>query len=162
MSKRRSPLLVWALVGFALLLVGAAALYILWPQLQPHTTLHVGDGIFKTRVAKTFEEREKGLSNTTALGEDQALLFVYDTDAQWAIWMKDMNYPIDIVWLNKDKKVVYIVKNAPPESYPDEKFTPKEDARYVIELMAGTTDKKAINIGEKAVFDESHLEGFES
>jgi uncharacterized membrane protein (UPF0127 family) len=150
------------LVGFVLILVGLAALYILWPQLQPSTTLHLGDGVFKTRVAKTLDEREKGLSGTSTLREDQALLFVFGTDAKWGIWMKDMNYPIDIVWLNKDKKVVYIVKNAPPESYPDEKFIPKEDARYVVEVLAGMADKKAIKIGEKASFDEDHLKGFES
>lgn len=162
MSKRKNPLLAWLLVGFVLVLVGLAALYILWPQIQPQTTLRLGDGVFKTRVAKTPDEREKGLSNTTALREDQALLFVFETDEKWSIWMKDMNYPIDIIWLNKDKKVVHIVKNAPPESYPDEKFTSKEEARYVVELVAGTADKKSIKVGGKASFDEKHLERFKS
>jgi len=159
MSKRRSPLLSWMLVGFVLILVGAAGLYILWPQLQPHTTLRMGDGVFKTSVARTPDEREKGLSKTPKLRDDQALLFVFGTDGKWAIWMKDMNYPIDIVWLDKDKKVVHIVKNAPPESYPYEKFISKEDARYVVEVLAGTADKKSIKIGGQAAFDENHLEG---
>jgi uncharacterized membrane protein (UPF0127 family) len=162
MSKRRSPLLSWLLVGLVLILVGIAGLYILWPQLQPHTTLRIGDGVFKTRVAKTSDEREKGLSGTAELHEDQALLFIFGTDGKWAMWMKDMNYPIDIVWLDKDKAVVHIVKNAPPESYPYEKFVSKDDARYVVELPAGTTDKKSIKIGGKAAFDENHLEGFSS
>jgi uncharacterized protein len=161
-SKRRNTLLSWLLIGFVLILVGAAGFFILRPQLQPHTMLHIGDGIFKTRVAKTLDEREKGLSNTPTLREDQALLFVFGVDGKWTIWMKDMNYPIDIVWLDKDKKVVHIVKNAPPESYPDETFVSKDDARYVIEFLAGTADKKSIKIGEKADFDESRLEGFKT
>ena len=74
--------------------------------------------------------------------------------------MKDMNYPIDIVWLDKDKKIVYIVKNAPPESYPYETFVPKQDARYVLELPAGTVGPKSIVIGKEAAFDENTLEGF--
>ncbi len=71
-----------------------------------------------------------------------------------------MKYPIDIVWLDKDKKVVYIVKNAPPESYPYENFTPKQDARYVLELPAGTVSKKSIAIGKEAMFDENAIEGW--
>jgi uncharacterized protein len=88
------------------------------------------------------------------------MLFVYDRDDKWPIVMKGMNYPIDIVWLNKDKEVVYIVKKAPPESYPYETFIPKQDSRYVIELPSGTVDRKSIKIGKAASFDENTLEGF--
>lgn len=160
MSVRRNKLLSWLLALFVLLLVGVAAFYVLKPQLEPHTTLRVGDGVFKARVAKTDVERQKGLSGTLKLREDQAMLFVFGSDSKWSIWMKDMNYPIDIVWLDKDKKVVYIVKNAPPESYPYETFQPKEDARYVIEFPAGIAEKKKIAIGKEAAFDENHLEGW--
>lgn len=150
----------WIAVVLVLLLIGSAALYALWPQLQPHTTVHIGDGVFLTRVAKTDAEREKGLSGTGELRSDQAMLLVFDRDDKWSIWMKDMKYPIDIIWLDKDKKVVYIVKNAPPESYPYEKFAPKQEARYVLEVPAGTTAKKSINIGTEAHFDENQLEGW--
>ena len=160
MSKRRNNLLSWILIVFVLLLVGAAAFFILKPQLRQHTALRLGDGVYQTWVSKTSAEREKGLSGTNKLHDDQAMLFVFGSDDKWSIWMKDMKYPIDIVWLNKDKKVVYIVKNAPPESYPYETFTPKEDARYVVELPAGTTDKKKVEIGKEAAFDENHLEGW--
>jgi uncharacterized membrane protein (UPF0127 family) len=143
-----------------LALVGAAAVYILWPQLQPHATVRIGDAVFAAKVAKTPAEREKGLSDTASLRQDQAMLFVYEDDGKWPIWMKDMSYSIDIVWLDKDKKIVYMVKNAPPESYPYETFTPKQDARYVLELPAGTVGKKSIIIGATASFDENTLEGF--
>lgn len=157
MNKKHA--LSWIAIILALLMVGMAAFYTLWPQLRPHVTVHIGDGVFNTQVAKTPSEREKGLSGTRNLRTDQAMLIVFDYDDKWSIWMKDMNYPIDIVWLDKDKKVVYIVKNAPPESYPDERFTPKQEARYVLELPAGTTSKKAIKIGTEAKFDENRLEG---
>lgn len=157
--NRKKDAMSWFLIIGALLLVGAAAVYILWPQLQPHTTVRLGDGVFTTRVAKTAEQREKGLSDTRELRQDQAMLLVFDRDDKWSVWMKDMNYAIDIVWLNKDKEVVYIVKNAPPESYPYESFVPKREARYVLELTSGTVDKKAIKIGTIAVFDENNLEG---
>lgn len=156
----RKHVLSWGIVALALFLVGVAAFYVLLPQLRPHVTLHLGDGVFLTQVAKTPEALEKGLSGTHNLRENEAMLFIYDRDDKWGIWMKDMSYPIDIVWLDKDKKVVYIVKNAPPESYPFESFTPKQEARYVVELPAGTVEKKAINIGAQAAFDENNIEGW--
>lgn len=158
--SRRKDIFSWGLIVLVLILVAAAAVYILWPQLQPHATVRIGDGVFAAKVVKTAKEREKGLSGTNELRKDQAMLFVYDKEAKWSIWMKDMNYPIDIVWLDSEKKVVYIVKNAPPESYPYETFTPKQDARYVLELPAGSIGPKSIVIGEDAAFDENSLEGF--
>lgn len=158
--SRRKDFLSWGLIVLGLALIISAALYVLWPQLQPHATVRIGDGVFMARVAKTPEERQKGLSGTGNLRENQAMLFVYDTDDKWSIWMKDMNYPIDILWLDQNKKVVYIVKNAPPESYPYESFVSKDKARYVLELPAGTVVKKSIIIGMEAAFDENHLEGF--
>lgn len=151
----------WGIVAVVLVLIGAAAFWVFWPQLsQPHTKLRLGDGVFQARVADTQSEREKGLSGTTYLGQDQALLFIYERDDKWSIWMKDMNYPIDIVWLDKNKKVVYIVKNAKPESYPGESFSPNDAARYIVEMAGGTVDRKTINIGDSAVFDETQLEGW--
>src|SRR6266542_6597913 len=106
MSVRKN-VLSWGLIVLVLGLVGAAAYYVLAPQLRPHVTVHLGDGVFLAQVAKTQPTREKGLSGTTSLRSEEAMLFVYDSDGKWPIWMKDMNYPIDIIWLDKDKKVVY-------------------------------------------------------
>lgn len=155
----RKDVFSWALIILVLALVGLAAYFVLEPRLRPHVTLHMGDAVFSAQVAKTDEQRVKGLSGKTGIGVDEALLFVYDSDGKWGIWMKDMHFPIDIVWLDKDKKVVHIVKNAPPESYPYETFTPMEDARYVVELAAGTVAKKSIAIGGLAKFDENNIEG---
>jgi uncharacterized membrane protein (UPF0127 family) len=140
--------------------MGTAAYFVFAPQLRPHVTLHLGDGVFLTQVAKTPKAREKGLSDTRGLRENEGILFVFDHNDKWPIWMKDMNYSIDIVWLDENKNVVYIVKNAPPESYPYESFTPKQDARYVVEIPAGTVGKKAISIGTQAEFDENNIEGW--
>ncbi len=156
----RKTVLSWGLVLFILALIAAAAYYVMAPQLRPHVTVHLGDAVFLTQVAKTPEAREKGLGGTSGLRENEGMLFIFDKDDKWAIWMKDVKYPLDIIWLDKDKKVVHIVKNAPPESYPFDNFTPKEDARYVVELPAGTVAKKAITIGKQAQFDENYIEGW--
>lgn len=127
-------------------------MYVLWPQLRPHTTVRMGDGVFNATIAKTDSSREQGLSGTSPLRPDQAMIFVFDKDGKWPMWMKDMDYPLDIIWLDKDKEVVYIVKNASPDSYPDV-FTPNAPARYVVEVPAGTVDTKAIRTGSSVVFE---------
>ena len=60
--------------------------------------------------------------------------------------MKEMRFPIDVVWLNKDKKIVTIQKNMQPSSYP-KIYYPVEDARYVIEFNVGTVSSLDAHVG---------------
>ena len=78
---------------------------------------------------------------------------VFESDDTWGIWMKDMKVPIDIIWLDNEKGVIYIVKNASPESSTDKIYKSTEDARYVIELSAGSVQKYGISVGQKAEFE---------
>jgi len=112
----------------------------------------LGDGLFRTELALTDADRTNGLSNDTNLEADQALLMAFPTEGKWGIWMKDMNFPIDIVWLNADKKVIYIVKNASPEDSTTKTYVPTTVAKYVVELPAGTTEAKSISINNIALF----------
>jgi uncharacterized membrane protein (UPF0127 family) len=118
---------------------------------KPETDLWLGDGIFKVTVASTQTAREQGLSGKSELDADHALLMVFPSEDQWGIWMKNMNFPIDIVWMNKGKKVVYIQKNAPFDNQTTI-YKPEKSALYVVELPAGTTSKKSIMVGETAIF----------
>ena len=76
------------------------------------------------------------------------MLFVFDHPAQYPFWMKDMNFPIDIIWIDENLKVIFIKKNAVPESYP-EVFTSPQNSKYVLEVVAGFSDKYNIKIGDK-------------
>ena len=60
--------------------------------------------------------------------------------------MKEMNFPIDIIWLDENLKIVAIKENAMTESYP-EVFTPSTPARYVLEVPAGFVQKNKISVG---------------
>lgn len=155
----RKDFLSWGLIALVLILVGVAAYFIMAPKLRPHVTMHIGDGVFSAQVLKTDKELTKGLSGRSSMGADEAVLFVFGGDDKWSIWMKEMQFPIDIVWLDKNKKVVHIVKNVSPESYPNERFAPTENARYVVEFVAGTVEKRLIMIGREAKFDENNVEG---
>ena len=73
----------------------------------------------KVELAVSDAEKGKGLSGRTGLAPNTGMLFVFEKPGPYAFWMKDMNFPIDIIWLSEDLKVVYIKQNTRPESYPD-------------------------------------------
>ena len=142
-----------ALVVLAVIIQIVAAYYS--PQ---KAILHLGGHRFEARVADTDKTRTQGLSGTAYLPADEAMLFIFDTNSKWSIWMKDMNYPIDIVWLNEQKEVVDIVAHATPDSYPSRTFTPKTQARYVVEFKSGTVQQKGIRLGQQAVLSGTRKE----
>jgi uncharacterized membrane protein (UPF0127 family) len=115
------------------------------------STVKIGDATVKITVADTPAERERGLSGHPGLHEDEGLLFVFEIPGKYGFWMKDMLFSIDIIWLNENREVIYIKKNATPESFP-EVFTPPVDAKYVLEVVAGLTDEKNISVGNAMEF----------
>lgn len=139
------------LITGVVVLIVAAAMVLIMSQLRPTSVLRLGDGIFDARIAATQISREKGLSGVTSLNPQQALILVFPSDRMWSIWMKDMKIPIDIVWLDKAKSVVYSAKNVSPDDVTI--FKPNSLTRYVIELPAGTIERQQIQTGDTAVFD---------
>lgn len=91
---------------------------------------------YRIEIAKTPMQQEFGLSDRPCYPQDGALLFMFPTDDKFGIWMKNMNFNIDVLWLDHNKKVVHIEHNMEPRSYP-KVFYPDADARYVIEVNAG-------------------------
>lgn len=140
--------------GLVLFLIGIVVFYIL-SNFQPTTLVRVESGGYNLRIADTEPERALGLSGVTSLASDGGLLMKYDTDGKWAIWMKDMEIPIDIVWLDKGKKVIHIVEKADPTLATSVVYRPETDARYIIEIAAGGVDKAGIKTGSVAEFDEN-------
>ncbi len=113
--------------------------------------LIVNNNEFKVEVADTYEKRVKGLSEREYLPDDTVLLFIFDTKEKHEIWMKDMFFSIDIIWLDEDYYVVDYRENVSPDTFP-ETFYPEEVAMYVVEANAGFVDKNSINNGDRVVF----------
>ncbi|MBU0612056.1 DUF192 domain-containing protein, partial [Patescibacteria group bacterium] len=90
----------------------------------------------KVGIALTKEEQKEGLSGKDILRDDEGMLFVFSNPEKYAFWMKNMNFPIDIIWIGEDLRVIYVKKDARPESYP-EVFVPTENATYVLEVISG-------------------------
>lgn len=145
-----SPIYTWAKRGIIVLAIVVGLGFLWWQMNNEQQVVRLHGNSYHMSVARTADERERGLSGTDSLPSDRAMVFVFPKDDKWAIWMKDMKYPIDIVWLNSDKVVVHMVKNAQPSSYPKTQFEPPQNTRYVIELPSGTIERTGISIGDPA------------
>lgn len=86
-------------------------------------------------VADTHESRVQGLSGREVLPGGEGLLFDFKRMGKHSIWMKDMRFAIDIVWLDEQGRVVDVKSRARPESFP-ETFRNVRPARYVLEVGA--------------------------
>jgi uncharacterized membrane protein (UPF0127 family) len=139
----------WVKAVFITLAIIAGATWLWWQMTVDESILRLNGVSYHVSVMRTEAELEQGLSGTDSLGADQAMVFVFPRGDKWGMWMKDMKYPIDMVWLNNNKQVVYTVKNAQPASYPNA-FKPSTISRYVIELPSGTIDQTGIKIGDPA------------
>lgn len=141
-------------VVVGIVIAGFLFLILLFWILLPKSNLHtvtINDQTFRVELADSDDERTLGLSGSEPLGQKRGMLFEFETNGFWGIWMKDMNYPIDIIWLNERKSVVHIEQYITPESYP-RTFMPPVPARYVLELEADATEKYGIKQGDQATF----------
>lgn len=109
-------------------------------------SLKINDVNLYIELADTPEKRERGLSGRKELKSDRGVLFVFDEPGNYSFWMKDMNFPIDIIWISEDLKIVDIARSVKPESYP-KTFEPRKPAKYVIEVNAGWSLKNGVQIG---------------
>ena len=114
--------------------------------------LHAPKGVIHIEIADTDASREQGLSDRASLPSDNGMLFVFDTPGQYGFWMKDMHFPLDMVWINADKTVVGVTKDLLPSTYPSI-FPPPSPISYVLEINAGSAETFGIIKGTSVSFD---------
>lgn len=119
----------------------------LYPNTKP---MQIGSTTVMASVAESWMERIKGLSDTPYLPEEIVKLFIFDSSGYHSIWMKDMNYSIDIIWVSEDGVVVHTQSGAAPESFPA-MFVPEVPAKYVIETVDGFVAKNNISLGATVI-----------
>ena len=152
-STEQDPSVKKIIKGFALAIIFVILLFLFVNNQNTRDIKIVkiaGENI-KVDLAQTPNAQAQGLSGRSMLKNDGGMLFVFDHSDKYSFWMKDMNFHIDIIWLDQNMKVVYIKKNATPESYPDS-FTPNQNAKYVLEVISGFSDKHNLKTGDNAEF----------
>lgn len=115
------------------------------------TTLFSSTGSIKVFVADSEASREQGLSDIASLPDGDGALFIFDSPGKYGFWMKDMNFPIDIVWIDSDMNIAGVTKNVLPKSYPFV-FMPPKPVSYVLEVNAGSVAKFGLTTGTKVRF----------
>ena len=123
----------------------------------------IGNATWPVELAITPAERSQGLSGREELPEGTGMLFVFEGDQHLTFWMPEMNFPLDMVWIDSGCRVVDATLNAPaPESGQSlgdlPRFSPKMPARFVLEINAGEFEGRGTSVGEEVRF-EGALEG---
>lgn len=115
---------------------------------------NVSDGIpilvsnkeLRIEIADSEEKRNRGLGGRKSLPNNRGMLFLFETPALYSFWMADMRFPIDIIWIDENKKIIAISENISPDTYPLS-FSPSDPVKYVLEVNAGWTKKNEVEIG---------------
>lgn len=122
---------------------------------QPRVT--IGDASFLVEVADTPASQQQGLSGRESLAEGTGMLFVFDKERPLTFWMKEMNFPLDMVWIDASCTVVDISRDVPiPEpgqtlaDLPT--YGPETPAMYVLEINAGASADAGFGPGDSAAF----------
>lgn len=129
-------LLVVALVAFFLMRGGNFPKF----GFNSSPTAKINNKTYKLIPAKTDAEKIKGLSGRDSLAKDTGMLFVFSDKGIYPFWMKNMKFPIDIIFIN-DNKIVDLFENAqvPTLGQTDadlKRYKSSENANYVLELNA--------------------------
>lgn len=121
---------------------------------EPKYSIYLGSVALSVTVADTDPTRIQGLSGVTKLKDLEGKLFIFDGDHKYGIWMKDMLFPIDIIWVNKNLQIVHIEENVGPDTYPKQ-FYPPVDARFVVEVNAHFVSSLKIKEGDRLTLPSS-------
>jgi len=137
------------------LIIIGGSIFLFWGQTQTLNTktkiIKINDTSIKVEVADTPETRVQGLSGKKRLVDNTGMLFVFDSPARYGFWMKDMNFAIDIVWIDEKFHIIGIEREVSPETFP-QIFYPPQAVKYVLELPAGAANRYHIGIGAVVQF----------
>ena len=113
-------------------------------------TATINSHSYNLLIANDDKSRQIGLSNRKSLDKNAGMLFIFPKKGIYSFWMKDTQIPLDMIFID-DNKIVYIVKNAPPQAGKKGNlpvYTPTSQANYVLEINGGEADKNKFKNGD--------------
>ncbi len=124
-------------------------------QIEAAHTLSGGqtDVTFLVEVIRDMQELKKGLSGRESMHEDHGMLFVLNASQENAFWMKDMQFPLDIIFIGGNMQIIEILENLQPCKQCPVYF-PKGQPAFALEINAGLANKRGIALGDTLVFDK--------
>lgn len=106
-------------------------------------------------VADTPQKRARGLMFRESLAHDRGMLFPFPDDQHWTMWMKNTRIPLDLIWMDRQKRIVHVERNVPICLRLDEgcpQYQPNRKAAYVLEVAAGVSTNLKLETGVKLDF----------
>jgi uncharacterized membrane protein (UPF0127 family) len=136
--------------GVAALLMLASTAFTA-PKVVP-LTLPSGK-VLQVEVMVSDEDRAMGLMFRPSLAPDRGMLFRFEAPDFHGIWMKNCRFPIDILWLDEEKRVVHVAEAVPPcKEEPCPVYQPLRRASWVVELNAGQARREQAVVGASVKF----------
>ena len=113
--------------------------------------------VMEVEIAKTEQARQYGLMNRTQLDSNSGMLFVYSDEALRGVWMKNTLLPLDVLFINRDGRIVSIAQNLQPCKIERCPVTDSQGiAQYMLEVNAGFIDRHNIQLGQTVLMDYQH------
>lgn len=140
------------ITGIILIVVAAVVALILPSITSPTVDVSIGNGIFKSRIAKSQPERDALMSEVSKVTGSNSLLFAYPDEGKWSVDVSGIKDPVDVVWMDSDKKITTIYKNASSALVKSGRLTASAMVKYVMILPSNSINLMAIGIGKVATF----------
>lgn len=123
------------------------------PPAGPRAVLPSGR-IYNLEIARTPQEQEQGLMFRESLPEKTGMLFPFTDKGVHHFWMKNTMIPLDMVWMDADRKVIFVSANTPPcKADPCPSYGPDSPAASVLEIAGGMAAKENITVGAVLRFE---------
>jgi uncharacterized membrane protein (UPF0127 family) len=113
------------------------------------SNVNIKGDIFKVEVVSTENIMQKGLGGREDICSKCGMLFKFGKVGNYSFWMKDMQFPLDIIWL-ADNKIVHIEKNIQPDF--NLTMSSPESANFVLELRSGNVNRLDLSVGDLVTF----------
>jgi uncharacterized protein len=121
-----------------------------------HSTLIINQKTISVEIANTEATRSLGLSGRKSLMPDEGMLFIWEYEVYPIFWMKDMHFPLDVIWINNNK-VIAVIENMQPEpGKKDNELTLYPETKAVtmaLEVNAGYVQKNNIEVGDSVTLE---------
>ena len=142
------------LLSTALISTAFFAIFV-FATISNHTkNIYFKNTIIRAEIADTALKIEKGLMFRKNIANNSGMLFVFKEEGRYAFWMKNMRFPLDIIWISKDRKVIGIAQDNVPCKGNCLIKKPLEKAKYVLEVNSGFVRKHGINLGDEVFFKQ--------
>ena len=152
------------LLAFAILLVIIGGLYLTQNYLKTGGTLSffkktpvvtINGHSFNVATAISQKEQEIGLSETKSISQNQGMIFLFNKSDYYPFWMKNMKFPIDIIYIDTDTIVTIKSNVQPPKSGKEDPiiYTPTKPSNKVFEIQAGLSNKYGFKNGDKVKYE---------